>query len=340
MPLDLETVWFAIIVAAMIGYAVLDGFDLGVGMLHPFVKKDHDRRIFLNAIGPVWDGNEVWLIIVIGALFAGFPGAYASMFSALYEFMMILTCALIMRAVAIEFRSKRPMAWWRKLWDGVFSLGSFAIAFGLGIALGNLIQGIPIDKEGNFVGQFTDLVHPYPVAVGVLTVALFLMHGAIFLVMKTEGELHHRVKGWVTPAIILFILCYGAVTMATLIYMPHMVERIKEHPWTFAIAFFGMLAIANIPREVAQGRDGRAFASSCVAIGTLLILYAIGVFPHLLRSSLSPEYSVTIYNSHATDFTLSLLLVIVAIGLPLVLAYGFIIYRVFRGRVKISSHSY
>ena len=192
---SLEFIWFGVVVILLTGYAILDGFDLGVGMLHLFSKKDEERRLMLNSIGPVWDGNEVWLVTAGGAIFAGFPHVYATFCSAFYVPIMILLSGLIFRAVAIEFRSKQPMAWWRWSWDGMFTFASFLIALASGIIMGNLVKGIPIDANKETMGTFADLLNPYALLVGVMTVALFAMHGSIYIVMKTEGAFHDKMRG-------------------------------------------------------------------------------------------------------------------------------------------------
>ena len=227
---DLNTIWFFLIGILLIGYAILDGFDLGVGALHLLVKDDSERRIMLNSIGPVWDGNEVWLVTGGGALFAAFPHVYATVFSGFYSALMMLLFMLIFRAVAIEFRSKRPMKWWRQMWDVAFSVASIFIAFLAGVVVANLVTGVPLDANKEFIGTFWSLVNPYTVLVGVTTVALFMMHGAIYGVMKTEGELQIKLRSWVNNTIIFFIICYITTTMATLIYYPHMIEHFKETP--------------------------------------------------------------------------------------------------------------
>lgn len=345
MPLlltnSLEFVWFSIFVILLTGYAILDGFDLGVGMLHLFSKKDEERRLMLNSIGPVWDGNEVWLVTAGGALFAGFPDVYATLCSAFYLPIMLLLGGLIFRAVAIECRSKQPMAWWRWMWDLLFSFASFVIALGLGSVLGNLIAGIPLDDQKEFTGSCMQLLNPYALLIGALTVALFFMHGSIYILMKTEGELHDKMREWVNPAIIIFIMCYAIATMATLIYMPHMSEAIKQRPEFFIIGLCNMFAIANIPREIQKGRDWAAFASSCVNIGCLMALYALGTYPNVIRASNDPSnLSLTIYNSASSTLTLEILLVIAVMGIPLVAAYTLAIYWIFRGKVRLHSTSY
>src|SRR5580704_5971404 len=218
MHFDLNFIWFVLVGILFTGYAILDGFDLGVGALHLFTKKDEERRTMINAIGPVWDGNEVWLVTGGGALFAAFPNVYASVFSGFYLALILLLAALIFRGVAIEFRSKQPMRWWRQMWDVGFFLGSVLAAFLIGVALGNIAQGVPVDEQGELNGSFGGLLTPYPILVGVTTVALFMMHGAIYGVMKTESELHDKLRGWARRCIIFFVICAVTLTMATLIY--------------------------------------------------------------------------------------------------------------------------
>jgi cytochrome d ubiquinol oxidase subunit II len=322
------------------GYAILDGFDLGVGALHLFTKTDQERRTFLNAIGPVWDGNEVWLVTGGGALFAAFPRAYATVFSGFYlAFMLFLFC-LIFRAVAIEFRSKQPMRWWRQTWDISFAISSILSSFVAGVALGNIIWGIPLDAEGEFAGSFLGLFHPYAILVGITTVALFTMHGAIYVVLKTEGELHDKVRGWVNNTIIFFIICYVTTTMVTLMFVPHMVHYFRQEPILFIIPFLNMLAVANIPREIIHGRDFMAFLSSCAAMVALMTIFGIGLFPNIVFSNPIPEHSLSIYSAASSAKTLKVMLIIAIIGVPLVISYTVSIYWIFRGKVKLDAMSY
>ncbi|MBX3009528.1 MAG: cytochrome d ubiquinol oxidase subunit II [Melioribacteraceae bacterium] len=337
---DLNTIWFILIGVLLTGYAILDGFDLGVGALHLLVKDDTERRIMLNSIGPVWDGNEVWLVTGGGALFAAFPHVYATVFSGFYTAFMLLLFGLIFRAVAIEFRSKEKMKWWRNMWDTAFCVSSILIAFLMGVALGNLIAGIPLDAEKEFAGSFLSLINPYTIMVGITTVALFMMHGSIYAVMKTEGSLQSKIRGWVNNTIIFFVICYVTTTMYTLIYYPHMVQHFKEQPLFFVVAILNMLAIANIPREIFHKRDFLAFLSSCASIAALLILFAIGLFPNIVLSNPNPEFSLNIYNAASSQKTLNIMLIVAAIGVPFVLAYTISIYWVFRGKVKLDNMSY
>lgn len=334
MGLDLNIIWFGLVGVLLIGYAILDGFDLGVGCLHLFSTSDEDRRIQLNAIGPVWDGNEVWLVTAGGALFAAFPEVYATVFSGFYLAFMLLLAALIFRAVSIEFRSKQPMRWWRQLWDICFSVASFLASLLVGVALGNIAQGIPLDARHEFVGTFLGLLNPYAILVGGLTVSLFMMHGAIYLSLKTEGALHDKVRWWVNRTIIGFGVMYGITTLVTLLFVPQMAEPIQARPWLFVLPLAAFLVIANVPREIFYGRDFRAFLSSCFAIAALLGLFGMGIFPNLVLSMPDPSFSLNIYNAASSQKTLSIMLVIALIGMPIVVAYTASIYWIFRGKVK------
>jgi cytochrome bd ubiquinol oxidase subunit II len=338
--LDLNTVWFILVGVLFTGYAMLDGFDLGIGALHLFTKKDEERRVMLNSIGPVWDGNEVWLVTGGGALFAAFPNVYATVFSGFYLAFYLLLASLIFRAVAIEFRSKRPEKWWRQMWDISFAGGSILSALLIGVAMGNIAVGIPIDARGEFAGTFLGLLKPYPLLLGITTVALFMMHGAIYGVMKTEGELHDKLRRWAMNAIIFFVMCSATTTMATLLYVPHMADRVRENPWLFSIVLVNMFAIANIPREFHLNHDRRAFVSSCVVMITLMTLFGVNQYPHMVYSLPNPENSLTIYNSASSQKTLGIMLIIAAIGVPIVIAYTVCIYWIFRGKVKIDRMSY
>ena len=337
---DLNTIWFILIGVLLAGYAILDGFDLGVGSLHLLFKTEEERRIAINAIGPVWDGNEVWLVTGGGALFAAFPDVYATVFSGFYTAFMLLLFVLIFRAVAIEFRSKQEAKWWKKMWDTLFSIASIFIAFLMGVALGNIVTGVPVGADKEFAGSFLGLITPYTILVGITTVSLFMMHGAIYLVMKTEGEIQKKVKGWVNNSIIFFVICYVSTTMATLIYYPHMTQHFKDAPWLFFLALLNMLAIANIPREIHHQKEFKAFLSSCASIAALLALFAAGIFPDIVKSTINPEYSLTIYNAASSQKTLSTMLTIALIGMPFVLGYTFTIYWIFRGKVKLDKMSY
>lgn len=339
--IDLPFLWYLVLGIASIAYCILDGFDLGVGALHLLAKTDQQRRIFLNAIGPVWDGNEVWIVIMMGGLFAGFPNAYATVFSGFYTLLMVLIAALMFRACAIEFRSKRESSSWRSCWDVIFSIASIIVALAIGLVLGNMIEGVAINANQEYVGNFVDFFRPYPLIVAITATSLFAMHGTIYLTMKTEGDAHQIVRRWVQPVIIVFIFFYLVTTAATLIYMPHMLERIVQKPYLGLIPILAFLAVFNIPRLIRKTKDGWAFVFSCLSIALLLTLFGLGTYPIIVRSTINPETnSLTVFNAASSHTTLRNLMVVVAIGIPLVLAYGFWIYRIFRGKVKLEPNSY
>lgn len=340
MLFDLNTLWFLIVGGLFAGYSVLDGFDLGVGAIHLFHSSDEHRRLSLNAIGPVWDGNEVWLVTGGGALFAAFPEVYASVFSGFYLEFMFLLLALIFRAVAIEFRSKVKKDWWRKGWDIAFSLGSLGTAMAIGIILGNIAWGVSLDPEGNFQGDLLQPLHPYALLMGITTVALFSMHGSIYLVLKTEGSMQESARRLIQPTMIFFILAYAVLTMATLLYIPTITDRFRESPVFLLPAVLSILAIANIPREIAHGREFRAFLSSSVTMMLLMGLFAIGLYPNIVHSPSNTDHSLTIYTAASSQKTLGNMTIIAAIGVPIVTAYTVSVYWIFRGKVKLTPESY
>jgi len=336
----LPVIWYVLVGALLTGYAMLDGFDLGVGALHLLTRRDDHRRTMINAIGPIWNGNEVWLVTGGGALFCAFPEAYATVFSGFYLAFILLLFTLIFRAVAIEFRSQQEGRRWRATWDVSFCVASVLTAFLMGVAFGNLVSGVPLDAAGRFVGRFASLLHPFALLVGATTVALFAMHGAIYVVLKTEGELQQQARGWVTPAIIAFVICYASTTMATLVYFPHMADHFKRFPVLFAVPLGTMLVIADIPREIHHGRDLRAFLASAATIGGLMLLAGIGMFPTLVRATPDAALSLTAFNAASSPRSLTIALVFAVIGVPLVLGYTAAIYYLFRGKVRLTPMSY
>jgi cytochrome d ubiquinol oxidase subunit II len=337
---DLNTIWFLLVGILFTGYAILDGFDFGVGILHLFVKKDEDRRILLNSIGPVWDGNEVWLVTGGGALFAAFPGAYATVFSGFYNAFMLLLAALIFRAVSIEFRSKEPGKAWRQGWDIAFSVGSFLAAFLIGVALGNITRGIPLDSQGDFIGTFIGLLNPYSLLLGVTVVALFAMHGAIFLVMKTEGELQATIKGWVPRLIGVFLILFLSFNVATFFECPDLVAVMMTRPHGFLILALDIAVALSIPRMIRKGAEFGAFLMSSLTMVLLMAVLGISYFPHIVMSMPDPSNSLTIYNCASSQKTLGIMLIIAIIGIPIVLAYTVSIYWIFRGKTRLGHVGY
>ncbi|MCB2212915.1 cytochrome d ubiquinol oxidase subunit II [bacterium] len=330
----LQTTWWILVGVLFTGYAILDGFDLGIGGLFLLTKNDAHRQTMLRAIGPVWDGNEVWLITAGGALFAAFPMAYATAFSGFYLALILLLFMLIFRAVSIEVRSARDSASWRKFWDFAFAGSSVVAPLIMGVALGNIAIGVPLTEDHEYYGNLIAQLNPYSVLVGLTAVALFVMHGSIYLVLKTSGELNTFIRRWVRPAILVFIFFYLATTVATLFFVPHMAQPFKEHPWLFVVPLLSVLAIANVPREIHHNREWFAFLSSCFSIIFLMILYGIGMFPDMIHSSIDGN-SLNAANAASSEKTLTVMLTIAAIGMPLVLAYTATIYWVFRGKVDV-----
>jgi cytochrome bd ubiquinol oxidase subunit II len=340
MTIDIYTFWFFTLGVLLAGYGILDGFDLGVGIMHLFVRKDEERRILLNAIGPLWDGNEVWLVTFGGALFAAFPVAYATSFSGFYlPFMLLLFC-LIFRAVGIEFRSKSESARWRSIWDGAFSLSSGTATFVFGVAVGNAMQGMPIGADGEFSGDTLDLLRPYPLLVGAFAVSVCAMHGSIYLYLKTEGDLQARIHRWIWRTFSVFAVMYLLVSGATVATFPHVYRNFSTLPVAWVVVVLNALAVANIPRAIHLGRPLYAFVSSACTIAALTFLFGMALYPNLLVSSVDPAYSLTIYSAASSRKTLGLMRVIAFIGMPFVLGYTGLVYWVFRGKVKLGKSSY
>ena len=337
--MDWAELWFVILGVLLAGYAILDGFDLGVGMLHPFVaKNDKERRLVLNSIGPLWDGNEVWLVTFGGALFAAFPEAYATVFSGFYLPFMMLLFALIFRAAAIEFRSKVKSDWWRGFWDYAFAGASFLAPLLMGTAIGNLVWGVQL--EGVVIqGGVLDKLHPYALGVGLLAVSLFAMHGSIYLYLKTEGELQQRIVPWMWRTFGVFNALYVFVTMVTLVTRPQVTQHLESYPAAWALVGLNVLAVANIPRSIYQGKAGQAFVSSIFVVAVLVMLLGASLFPNLVPSLVEGE-SMSVYDAASSEATLKLMAGIAGLGMPIVLTYTTIVYWTFRGKVKLGEFSY
>lgn len=334
-------IWFLLEGFLLTGYALLDGFDLGVGILHPFVARtDQERRISMNAIGPLWDGNEVWLVTFGGALFAAFPEAYATVFSAFYTAFMLLLVALISRAVSLEFRSKVASPAWRRFWDWSFFAGSGLATLLFGVAVGNMMLGLPLDAQGNFHGSVIDQLRPYPLLVGLMTVALFALHGGLFLYLKTEGDFQQRLRDWMWRSWGFLMVTFMLTTIATVAFVPQALINFERFPWGVLAVVAAVLAVANVPRCLYWGKPGQAFISSGVLIACLTALFGLALFPNLVPATNDPAHSLTIYNAASSQKTLEIMLIIAAIGMPFVIAYSSVIYWTFRGKVRLSGHSY
>jgi cytochrome bd ubiquinol oxidase subunit II len=335
LGIDYNVWWFLVFGAIISGYAILDGFDLGAGALHLFLKKEESRRIALNAIGPVWDGNEVWLVMGGGALFAGFPVAYAAIFSAFYVPFMVFLVGLIFRAISIEFRSKEAMLWWRTTWDIAYCISSIVIALSLGLMLGNIALGFSLNEQHEFAGNWLSFFNPFAILIAVTTLSLFMLHGAIFLGMKTENRLYTKLIILAKNFTIFFVLSFALSTFYTLLYIPHLSDAIRSNPVLFILPLIMTLAIANIPRCLKKRNFRLAFLSSSVTIAALLILVAVEVFPYLVYSPQHPANSITIKNGASSHKTMGILLIIALIGAPLVAIYTSFVFWIFKGKVKL-----
>jgi cytochrome d ubiquinol oxidase subunit II len=253
---------------------------------------------------------------------------------------MFLLFALIFRAVSMEFRSKQEWKWWRSFWDSSFFVASTLATFLFGVAVGNSIQGLPINADKEVVATMMDLLKPYPVLIGLFAVATFAMHGAIYLHLKTEGELQQRIQGWMWKTFGFFVTLYMITTIVTLIKLPSVTRHFEDLPWAWIVVFLNVLAVANIPRAIFKGKAFYAFISSGCTIAALTFLFGIALFPNLITSSLNSDWSLTIYNASSSEKTLGIMQIIAFCGMPFVLTYTAVIYWVFKGKVELGKFSY
>ncbi len=342
--IDLNTIWFLLIGVLIIGYAILDGFDLGVGVIQLFTKDENERRVNINAVGPVWDGNEVWLLTGGGALFAAFPIVYATVFSGFYLAFMLLLFFLIFRAVSFEFRKFSETDEAKKKWDLAFALGSTVPALLYGVAIGNVMKGLPIEfVDGKIVSHITflGLLNPFAILIGLTGFAMFVMQGASYMTMKSEGAHQEKMIKWANGAYIAFVSLYVISTVATMFAAPYLFQGIMKNV-LFWIVFLLLLAgVIYFPIALKGKKFGWAFLSSSITIASVIGLLAISLYPNLVPSSIDLEnYSLTIYNASSSQYTLKTMLIIALIGMPIVVAYTIFIYRVFKGKVIITKDSY
>jgi cytochrome bd ubiquinol oxidase subunit II len=340
MPwLELPVVWFLLVGVLLAGYAILDGFDLGAGMLHLFVaKNDAERRTVVNAIGPVWDGNEVWLLTAGGALFAAFPKVYATVFSGLYLALMLVLTALVLRAVCLEFRGKVENPRWRRSWDVVFAASSLVPALLFGVAIGNILRGLPLSADQEFAGTFLGLLNPFALLTGALSVTMFLAQGAAWLQMKTAGAVRLRALAAGRKAWSAWLVVWFAVTMYS--------RAEASASWSAAgpalawiVPLLFLAVMVALRRSWGAARPGAAFALSSLAIALLLATLGVALYPNLVPA-LGGTGGLTIWNASSTPLTLRVMLVVALAGMPLVLGYTVFIYTRFKGTVVIDEHSY
>jgi cytochrome d ubiquinol oxidase subunit II len=326
--MELTTVWFALIAVLWIGYFTLEGFDFGVGMLLPVLaRNDTERRVMINTIGPVWDGNEVWLLVAGGATFAAFPEWYATLFSGFYLPLLLILVALIVRGLAFEYRAKRDDPRWRGRWDLAIIVGSLVPSVLWGVAFANIIRGVPIDADHEYVGGFFTLLNPYALLGGVTTFLLFLTHGALFIALKTDGDIRHRARA----------LAVSVGLGAALVAVAFLTWTQADTGTTGSAVVFVAAALALVAGllQARAGREGWAFLGTFVAIALAVAGLFLALFPDVMPTTLADGSGLTTSNAAATDYTLKIMTVVAVIFTPVVLAYQGWTYWVFRKRIAV-----
>ena len=334
--MDLTTVWFVLIAVLWIGYFVLEGFDFGVGMLvhllgrHPDPRqRDRERRVVVNTIGPHFDGNEVWLITAGGATFAAFPEWYATLFSGFYLPLLLILVALIVRLVAIDYRSKRPELAWRQRWDVAIAVSSAVPALLWGVAFGNLLRGVPIDADAQYVGGFWNLLNPFALLTGLVTLTLFLTHGAVFVALKTDGVVRRRANAVAARVGVLA----AVATVALVLWLDLRHGSVA----TYALSTVAVVGLLGALAANRRGREGWAFVGTALTIAFLFASVFVALFPDVMPSSLDPAWSLTTTNASSTPYTLTIMTWAAAVATPVVIAYQAWTYWVFRRRLSVSS---
>ncbi|MEU8256788.1 cytochrome d ubiquinol oxidase subunit II [Micromonospora inaquosa] len=328
--MDLTTIWFLLIAVLFTGYFILEGFDFGVGMLLPVLgRDDRERRVLINTIGPVWDGNEVWLITAGGAMFAAFPEWYATLFSGFYLPLLLILLALIARGVAFEYRHKRPEASWKRRWDTAIIIGSLLPAILWGVAFANILRGVPLDADHEYVGGLLDLLNPYALLGGATTLALFLTHGAVFLALKTTGDIRERAGALAVR------LGAGAAVLAVAFLTWTL--NIRSSAAAVVLAVGAALALLGAVAAARVRREGWAFTGTAVAIGLAVATLFAALFPNVLPSTLDAAGTLTATNAASTPYTLKIMTWVAVIFTPVVLAYQGWTYWVFRKRIGVAN---
>jgi len=329
----LESIWFFLWGLLWAVYFMTDGFDLGIGSLLPFLgKTEEDKRAMVNTMGPLWDGNQVWLLSAGGVTFAAFPRVYAVMFSSLYSALMLILFALILRGVAFEFRAKVESPGWRKLWDACIFIGSFVPALLFGVAFANIFQGIPFDQKGVYQGTLFTLLNPYGLNGGVLFVLLFVVHGALWLAARTQGELQARAAAtaagiWVAEVLV------AVVFLAASFFSTRLYANYLANPLLFAVILITVAALFGIRVFLAQKAFFKAWFASALTIVGATFYGVIGLFPNMFPSSLNAAWNLTAHNASSSQLTLTIMLVVVIVFVPIVLIYQTWAYNLFKGRI-------
>ncbi len=325
----LALIWFIITGLLLMAYLVLDGFDLGVGILHPVAKTEKDRQIMMNAIGPFWNGNEVWLVTCGGVLFGAFPFAYGAIFSGFYNLFMLILFCLIFRAVSLEFRSQVENNLWKKFWDFCFWISSVGVTMMFGIIIGNSVLGVPLSDKQTVAQNIGDQLNLYAVLVGVCFTSLFALHGSMFLFLKTKGELQKHIHTWTKRAFVIFLALFLGVVAATYEVVPRVTVHFESYPWIWALVFVSIIAIASMLICLIKKHPALAFISSSCTIASISILFSAVMYPTLVYSTIDDAWNLTLFNASSGEKSLSIMLIFALIGFPLIMTYTFVIYRVF-----------
>ncbi|WP_422756364.1 cytochrome d ubiquinol oxidase subunit II [Micromonospora sp. WMMD708] len=328
--MELTTIWFLLVAVLFTGYFILEGFDFGVGMLLPVLgRDDRQRRVLINTIGPVWDGNEVWLITAGGAMFAAFPEWYATLFSGFYLPLLLILLALIARGVAFEYRHKRPEAAWKRRWDHAIFWGSAIPALLWGVAFANIFRGVPLSADHEYVGGLVDLLNPYALLGGLTTLGLFLTHGAVFLALKTTGDIRHRAG---TLAVTL-----GTGTAVAAVAFLTWTLTIRANPAAITLAVGAALALLGALAAARARREGWAFTGTALAIALAVATLFTALFPNVMPSTGDPAGTLTATNAASTPYTLKIMTWVAVVFTPIVLAYQSWTYWVFRKRIGVQN---
>jgi cytochrome d ubiquinol oxidase subunit II len=336
----LNTIWFVVLAFMMAGYAVLDGFDLGVGTLHLVIGRDtRERARLIDAIGPVWNGNEVWLLAVGGSLVAAFPHVYAASFSGFYLALMIVLWLLLLRGLGIEFRHQIDHDMWKHAWDVAFSLSSGLLALLFGVALGNVLRGVPLDETGEFQGTFALLLNPFALLGGILSVTVLSMHGAAWIALKTDAEIQRRARRWGSALWWAVVFLLAAMVAASFLVRPDFPRNFGTHPWLIVFPLVTIAAAGAVKYCQRRDDDLRVFLASAATIAGVIACVAAGLYPTLLPALAgSPHPGLNIYNAASPEGSLRIALGVYLFGMTLVLIYLINIYRVWRGKVSATYH--
>jgi len=330
-----QVAWFLLVGLLFTVYAVLDGFDLGLGFWYPFLaRSEEDRAKLMRSIGPFWDGNEVWLVTGGGALFAAFPTVYATVFSGFYLAMMLVLVALIFRAVALEFRFKEDSVLWRRFWDGAFWFGSTLAPILFGVAMGNIMNGVPLDARGQFAGSFWTLLNPYSLSVGLAALMMVAYQGGLYATVKTDGPLADRARVLARGAGYGYLLLVVILTVVSPMAHRHLRTNFDQRPMLWALPFVTAAAIVASLWLERKAMLAWSFAASSFSIAALMATAGAAMFPRLVVNGTTPARSLTLTNASSSALTLKTMSIMALIGMPLVIGYTVWAYHSFRGKVS------